>query len=93
MVVKDKKTTRISESKLIKLFKFNGERKSLLEEKDKNCILQIISNRLTNIFKIEDKNKNEIFFKKLKEACSGDGDEINKITTVYSSSLCALFFL
>ncbi len=34
----------------------------------------------------------DTFKEKLREACSGDGNEIKKITTAYSSSLCSLLF-
>ncbi len=40
-----------------------------------------------NIIKNDD-----CFFRKFKMACSGNGDEIKKITTLHSSSLCSLLF-
>lgn len=48
-----------------------------------------IKDVLTDIFGLSEKT---IFGDKLKEACSGNGDEARKITTVHSSSLCALLF-
>jgi len=49
-----------------------------------------IYKKLTEIFDIEDKD--DRFKKKLKEACGGSGSEQRKITTLHSSSLCALLF-
>ena len=44
---------------------------------------------LANIFDITDK---ELFAEKLCMACSGSGQELRRITTLHSSSLCALLF-
>lgn len=48
-----------------------------------------IADQLIKIFDIEYK---ELFEDKLKEVCSGSGNEVRKITTLTSSSLCALLF-
>lgn len=56
-----------------------------LSKEDKEFIaVQLISN-----FKIKEK---DIFLDKFKEVCSGSGGEGAKITTLHSSSLCALLF-
>ncbi|MCR5766753.1 MAG: hypothetical protein K6G09_12365 [Treponema sp.] len=39
-----------------------------------------------------EKSNKELFLKKFQMVCSGSGDEIKKITTLHSSSLCALLF-
>lgn len=44
---------------------------------------------LVGIFDIADRDR---FSQKFMEACSGDGQEIDRITTLHSSSLCALLF-
>lgn len=46
---------------------------------------------LINVFKIPKENKN-IFRQKFAMACSGSGREYSRITTLHSSSLCALLF-
>ncbi|MBR6251029.1 MAG: hypothetical protein IKR17_07550 [Bacteroidales bacterium] len=51
--------------------------------------LEDVVQKLSNLFRID---KNEVFATKLKEVCNGNGNEIRKITTVHSSSLCALLF-
>ncbi|MBR4598885.1 MAG: hypothetical protein IKO39_02415, partial [Treponema sp.] len=48
-----------------------------------------ISDLFVNLFSLTNK---DIFFEKLNEVCSGSGDEARKITTIHSSSLCALLF-
>ncbi len=52
-------------------------------------VVENTAQKLSEIFKISNK---ELFLKKFKMACSGNGDEITKITTLHSSSLCALLF-
>ena len=44
---------------------------------------------LVRNFEIKDK---ELFYNKFEQACSGDGMEERRITTLHSSSLCALLF-
>ena len=53
-------------------------------------LMSYVGESLANNFEIE-KDK-ELFKEKFKMACSGTGDEIKKITTLHSSSLCALLF-
>ncbi|MDY6398181.1 MAG: hypothetical protein SPL22_10685 [Treponema sp.] len=48
-----------------------------------------ISELFVNLFSLSNK---DLFCKKLIEVCSGSGDESRKITTIHSSSLCALLF-
>lgn len=50
--------------------------------------LHVIINGFKEIFSIS----NPAFEEKLEEVCSGSGDEKTKITTLHSSSLCALLF-
>ena len=45
--------------------------------------------RLTEIFKIAN---NELFKQKFSQSISGSGQELKRIATVHSSSLCALLF-
>ena len=52
-------------------------------------VLNNVSVKLADIFELSNR---EEFFKKFVMACSGNGDEIRKITTLHSSSLCALLF-
>ena len=52
-------------------------------------ILPLISENLADYFSIEDKN---LFYNKFRMSCSGNGGEELKITTLHSSSLCALLF-
>lgn len=53
-------------------------------------LMSYIGESLANNFGI--KKEKELFKEKFKMACSGTGDEIKKITTLHSSSLCALLF-
>ena len=50
---------------------------------------ELVCKQLSNIFQIKNK---EIFREKFMEVCSGSGGEVAKITTLHSSSLCALLF-
>ncbi len=50
---------------------------------------ELVCKQLSNIFQIKNK---EIFKEKFMEVCSGSGGEAAKITTLHSSSLCALLF-
>ncbi|MGN1343144.1 MAG: hypothetical protein ACI4U3_01095 [Traorella sp.] len=45
--------------------------------------------RLIELFEIVDK---DLFRKKFHQSCSGDGKELKRISTLHSSSLCALLF-
>jgi hypothetical protein len=51
--------------------------------------LTLISENLANYFSIDNK---PLFYKKVRMVCSGNGGEGLKITTLHSSSLCALLF-
>ena len=51
--------------------------------------MQVTSDSLSDIFELNDKS---LFREKFAQVCSGSGDEIKKITTLHSSSLCALLF-
>ena len=51
--------------------------------------LDFIGEAIAKNFEIVDK---DLFVKKFNMSCSGTGDEIKKITTLHSSSLCALLF-
>lgn len=53
-------------------------------------LMSYVGDSLANNFGI--KKDKELFKEKFKMACSGTGDEIKKITTLHSSSLCALLF-
>lgn len=48
-----------------------------------------VGESLAEVFSITDKN---VFLDKFRMACSGNGEELKKITTLHSSSLCALLF-
>lgn len=52
-------------------------------------VVQTTALMLADIFDVSNK---ELFLKKFKMSCSGNGDEITKITRLHSSSLCALLF-
>ena len=55
-----------------------------------NSLIEFVGKSISDSFKI---NKNQkTFINKFKMACSGTGDELKKITTLHSSSLCALLF-
>lgn len=49
----------------------------------------VCCNRLIDLFDIVDK---ELFKKKFSQSCGGDGKELKRISTMHSSSLCALLF-
>ena len=49
-----------------------------------------VSESLANNFGIE--KEKDVFIKKFEMSCSGTGGELKKITTLHSSSLCALLF-
>lgn len=51
----------------------------------------IVGESLANNFAISEPDK-KTFIEKFKMACSGNGEELRKITTMHSSSLCALLF-
>lgn len=53
-------------------------------------LIDFVGDKIALSFDIN-KNK-DIFAKKFQMACSGTGDELKKITTLHSSSLCALLF-
>lgn len=53
-------------------------------------LIDFVGDKIALSFDIN-KNK-ETFAKKFQMACSGTGDELKKITTLHSSSLCALLF-
>lgn len=53
-------------------------------------LIDFVGDKMALSFDIN-KNK-ETFAKKFQMACSGTGDELKKITTLHSSSLCALLF-
>ena len=52
-------------------------------------VLTLLSDNLASFFSIEDK---DLFDKKFRMACSGNGGEGMKISTLHSSALCALLF-
>lgn len=52
-------------------------------------IVDIVGNKIAENFKLD---YDLTFKKKFEMACSGSGDEIKKITTLHSSSLCAFLF-
>lgn len=54
-------------------------------------VINEIAEDLASKFDVDVKNK-DLFKKKLQQACSGSGQEAMKITTMHSSSLCALLF-
>lgn len=47
---------------------------------------------LADVFGITNRIDRELFVCKFKQACSGDGNEMRRINTLHSSSLCALLF-
>ena len=47
---------------------------------------------LANAFDINDELKRALFMGKMEQACSGSGEEVYKISTMHSSSLCSLLF-
>ena len=53
-------------------------------------LIDFVGDKIALSFDIN-KNK-DTFVKKFQMACSGTGDELKKITTLHSSSLCALLF-
>ena len=53
-------------------------------------LIDFVGDKIALSFDIN-KNK-DTFAKKFQMACSGSGDELKKITTLHSSSLCALLF-
>lgn len=55
-------------------------------------LISFIGESIANNFGISKKEDKDLFLKKFRMACSGTGDEIRKITTLHSSSLCALLF-
>lgn len=67
----------------------NFSSKFLVTTKLSNDDRDIVAKQLIDIFGIKEKG---IFLDKFKEACSGSGGEGAKITTLHSSSLCALLF-
>ena len=58
---------------------------------DNDNVIAAIAEDLASKFDVACKNK-DVFKAKLKQACSGSGQEAMKITTMHSSSLCALLF-
>ncbi len=54
-----------------------------------NDIINQIGSGMANVFAL---NERELFLEKFRQACSGNGNEISKITTLHSSSLCSLLF-
>lgn len=52
-------------------------------------LIPVLAEELAEKFEIKN---NELFCEKFNEACSGSGQEALKITTMHSSSLCALLF-
>lgn len=54
-------------------------------------LVEFVGESVANNFGI-DNEKKTVFIEKFKMACSGTGDELKKITTLHSSSLCALLF-
>lgn len=56
-----------------------------------DAIVTAIGNQFAEIFGIDTNNK-DLFLVKFRQACSGNGNELEKITTLHSSSLCALLF-
>ena len=52
-------------------------------------VINDVSIKMAELFDLQNKSE---FYKKFKMSCSGNGDEIKKITTMHSSSLCALLF-
>ena len=54
------------------------------------ALIDFVGDKIALSFDIN-KNK-DTFAKKFQMACSGSGDELKKITTLHSSSLCALLF-
>lgn len=58
---------------------------------DDDNVIAAIAEDLASKFDVACKNK-DLFEAKLKQACSGSGQEAMKITTMHSSSLCALLF-
>lgn len=72
-------------------FKIEGLDNSEIKKQSKinfEKTLMQVSKRLKSEFSISD----DIFDKKIEMVCSGSGDEIQKITALHSSSLCALLF-
>ena len=68
-----------------------------LKNKEKQIIYKhlwanrsFVSESLANNFGIE--KEKDVFIKKFEMSCSGTGGELKKITTLHSSSLCALLF-
>lgn len=57
----------------------------------KTDLVTYVGTSLANNFGIQKDNK-EQFLAKFEMACSGSGDELQKITTMHSSSLCSLLF-
>lgn len=54
--------------------------------------LNYVGESLAKNFGIYDEKTKETFLAKFAMVCSGTGDELKKITTLHSSSLCALLF-
>lgn len=73
----DFNTTKIGKNDCSYRFKMN------------DSVLTAIGNQFAEIFGINDK---KLFLEKFKQACSGNGNELGKITTLHSSSLCSLLF-
>ena len=72
-------------------FKIEGIDNKDIKTKSKSNQKEIykkITERLRKEFNIKD----DLFEKKFEMACSGSGDEIQKITALHSSSLCVLLF-
>lgn len=72
-------------------FKIDGLDNSEIKNKSKEDYAgtcELISDRIMKEFNI----KEDIFGRKLEMSCSGSGEEIQKITALHSSSLCALLF-
>ena len=55
-------------------------------------LVSAIAVDLANAFDINDEIKRSLFIEKTEQACSGSGEEVYKISTMHSSSLCSLLF-
>jgi hypothetical protein len=89
---KDKKSKEDIYSKNSYAFQIEYGKGNIIDNKNisDSKYFDSICKKLTEIFGIEDKD--DRFKDKLREACSGSGSEQRRITTLHSSSLCALLF-
>ena len=51
---------------------------------------EFIGESIADNFGIQEIEERKVFMEKFRQTCSGSGDELRKITTLHSSSLCAL---